>query len=155
MKLLIENLFWIIIIIFGSIYLIFLEIENYNNKKYLKYKIKFTEEYIVEMKIINKTFSKGTIMRIGGAILPSVLPNTYTIELEYEGSNYEINDKEIFNSYEIGQFINLKLVKNLDKDKNIIKSVIYCEWKHNIYIVTRKGGIILWLLFQWSYFFKY
>ena len=125
MKLLIENLFWINIIIFGSIYLIFLEIENYNNKKYLKYKIKFTEEYIVEMKIINKTFSKGTIMRIGGAILPSVLPNTYTIELEYEGSNYEINDKEIFNSYEIGQFINLKLVKNLDKDKNIIKSDLF------------------------------
>ena len=125
MKLLIENLFWIIIIIFGSIYLIFLEIENYNNKKYLKYKIKFTEEYIVEMKIINKTFSKGTIMRIGGAILPSVLRNTYTIELEYEGSNYEINDKEIFNSYEIGQFINLKLVKNLDKDKNIIKSDLF------------------------------
>ena len=125
MKLLIENLCWIIIIIFGSIYLIFLEIENYNNKKYLKYKIKFTEEYIVEMKIINKTFSKGTIMRIGGAILPSVLPNTYTIELEYEGSNYEINDKEIFNSYEIGQFINLKLVKNLDKDKNIIKSDLF------------------------------
>ena len=125
MKLLIENLFWIIIIIFGSIYLIFLEIENYNNKKYLKYKIKFTEEYIVEMKIINKTFSKGTIMRIGGAILPSVLPNKFTIELEYEGSNYEINDKEIFNSYEIGQFINLKLVKNLDKDKNIIKSDLF------------------------------
>ena len=125
MKLLIENLFWIIIIIFGSIYLIFLEIENYNNKKYLKYKIKFTEEYIVEMKIINKTFSKGTIIRIGGAILPSVLPNTYTIELEYEGSNYEINDKEIFNSYEIGQFINLKLVKSLDKDKNIIKSDLF------------------------------
>ena len=125
MKLLIENLFWIIIIIFGSIYLIFLEIENYNNKKYLKYKIKFTEEYIVEMKIINKTFSKGTIMRIGGAILPSVLQNTYNIELEYEGSNYEINDKEIFNSYEIGQFINLKLVKNLDKDKNIIKSDLF------------------------------
>ena len=102
MKLLIENLFWIIIIIFGSIYLIFLEIKNYNNQNHLKSKIKFTEEYIVEMKIINKIFSKGTIMRIGGAILPSVLPNTYTIELEYKGSNYEINDKEIFNSYEIG-----------------------------------------------------
>lgn len=125
MKLLIENLFWIIIIIFGSIYLIFLEIKNYNNQNYLKSKIKFTEEYIVEMKIINKIFSKGTIMRIGGAILPSVLPNTYTIELEYEGSNYEINDKEIFNSYEIGQFINLKLVKSLDKDKNIIKSDLF------------------------------
>jgi len=125
MELLIENLFWIIIIIFGSIYLIFLEIKNYNNQNYLKSKIKFTEEYIVEMKIINKIFSKGTIMRISGAILPSVLLNTYTIELEYEGSNYEINDKEIFNSYEIGQFINLKLVKNLDKDKNIIKSDLF------------------------------
>ena len=125
MKLLIENLFWIIIIIFGSIYLIFLEIRNYNNKKHLKSKIKFTESHIVEMKVVNKLFSEGTIMRIGGAILPSVLPNTYTIELEYEGSNYEINDKEIFNSYEIGQFINLKLVKNLDKDKNIIKSDLF------------------------------
>ena len=125
MKLLIENLFWIIVIIFGSIYLIFLEIKNYNNQKHLKSKIKYTEEYIVEMKIINKIFSKGTIMRISGTILPSVLPNTYTIELEYEGSNYEINDKEIFNSYEVGQFINLKLVKSLDKDKNIIKSDLF------------------------------
>ena len=122
MKSVIENLFWIIIIIFGSIYLIFLEIKNYNNQKHLKSKIKYTEEYIVEMKIINKIFSKGTIMKIGGNVLPSVLPNTYIIELEYEGSNYEINDKEIFNSYEIGQFIKLKLVKSLDKDKNIIKS---------------------------------
>ena len=48
MKLLIENLFWIIIIIFGSIYLIFLEIENYNNKKYLKYKIKFRLHFLKE-----------------------------------------------------------------------------------------------------------
>ena len=122
MKSVIENLFWIIIIIFGSIYLIFLEIRNYRNKRILKYEIKFIEEEIVNMKIMNKTFSKGTIMKIGGNILPSVLPNTYIIELEYEGSNYEINDKEIFNSYEVGQFINLKLVKSLDKDKNIIKS---------------------------------
>ena len=121
MKVLIENLFWIIIIIFGSIYLIFLEIKNYNNKNQLKSKIKFTEEHIVEMKIINKIFCKGTINRISGSILPSILPNTYIIKLEYEGSNYEINDEEIFNSYEIGQFINIKLVKSLDKDKNILK----------------------------------
>src|SRR5699024_1814267 len=107
------------------IYLIFLEIEKYNNKKYLKFKIKFNEEYIVEIKIINKTFSKCTIMRIDRAILRSVIQNTYTIELQNEGSNYVINDKEIFNSYEIDQFINLKLVKNLDKDKNIIKSDLF------------------------------
>ena len=35
---------------------------------------------------------------------------------------FGINEKEIFNSYEIGLFIKLKLVKSLDKDKNIIKS---------------------------------
>ena len=121
MKPLIENVFWIIIIILGSMYLIFLDIRNYNNKKYLNSEIKFTEEYIVEMKIINKIFSKGTIMRIGGSILPSILPDTYTIKLEYKGNNYEINDKEIFNYYEVGQFIKLKLVESLDKDKNIIK----------------------------------
>ena len=120
-----EDLFWIITIVFGSIYLIFLEMRNFNNKKHLKFKIKFTEVNIVEMKIINKTFSKGTTMRSGGDILPSVLPNTYTIELEYEGRNYEINDKEIFNSYEIGQSVNLKLVESLDKDKNIIKSDLF------------------------------
>ena len=125
MKLLIENLFWIIIIIFGSIYLIFLEIKNYNNQNHLKSKIKFTEEYIIEMKIINKIFSKGNTMKIGGNVLPSVLPSTYIIELEYQGSNYEINDKEIFNSYKIRQFIKLKLVKSLDKDKNIIKSDLF------------------------------
>ena len=121
MKTLIENSFWIIVIVFGSMYLIFLEIRNYNNNKRLKSQIKYTEESIVDMKIINKRFSKGTIMRIGGAILPSVLPSTYTIELEYKGNNYEINDQEIFTSYAIGEFIRLKLIESLDKDKNIIK----------------------------------
>ncbi|WP_297133333.1 hypothetical protein [Terrisporobacter sp.] len=121
MKTLIENSFWMIVIVFGSMYLIFLEIRNYNNNKRLKSQIKYTEESIVDMKIINKRFSKGTIMRISGAILPSVLPSTYTIELEYKGNNYEINDQEIFTSYEIGEFIRLKLIESLDKDKNIIK----------------------------------
>ena len=64
-------------------YLIFLDIRNYNNKKHLNSEIKFTEEYIVEMKIINKIFSKGTIMRIVGSILTSIIPYTYTIKLEY------------------------------------------------------------------------
>ncbi|WP_296648743.1 hypothetical protein [Romboutsia sp. 13368] len=56
-----------------------------------------------------------------GGTLPTKLPDTYIIELEYEKSKYEINDKEIFNSYEVGHLIKLKLVKNLDKNKNIIR----------------------------------
>ena len=121
MKELVENLFWIIVIVFGSIYLIFLEIRNYNNKKRVKSRIISAEESIVDMKIINKRFCKGTIVRIGGTILPSKLPDTYIIELEYEGSNYEINDKEIFTSHEVGQYIRLKLIESLDEDKNIVQ----------------------------------
>ncbi|WP_343339160.1 hypothetical protein TPELB_15140 [Terrisporobacter petrolearius] len=119
MKGLIENLFWIIVIILGSLYLLFIEIRSYKYRRSLKLKIKYTEEDTVSMEIMNKIFSKGTTMKIGGDILPSKLPGTYIVELEYDGNKYEINDKEIFNSYEVGQLI--KLVKSLDQNKNVIK----------------------------------
>ena len=125
MKQLVENLFWILVIILGTSYLLFIEFKNYKNQRRLKLKIKYTQENIVDMKIINKTFSNGVMTLVGGARLPAKLPDTYMIELEYKGSKYEINDKEIFNSYEIGQFINIKLVNSLDKDKNIIKSDLF------------------------------
>ena len=121
MKELIRNLFWIIIIILGSIYLIYIEVRNYKYKRSLKLKIKYIEEEIVSMKVINKKLSKGSIIKIGGNTLPSKLPDTYIIELEYKESKYEINDKEIFNSCEVGQFIKLKLVKSLDENKVLIK----------------------------------
>lgn len=121
MKELIENLFWIIVIVFGSMYLLFVEIKNYKRKRSLKSKTKYIEEDIVSMEIMNKIFCKGTIMLIGGDRVPSKLPSTYVVELEYEGNNYEINDEEIFKSYEVGQFIKLKLIKSLDENKNLIK----------------------------------
>ncbi len=121
MRQLVENLFWILVIILGSSYLLFIEFKNYKNRRRLKLKIKYTEENIVNMKIINKTFSKGVIMKVGGDIFPSKLPDTYMVELEYKGSKYEINDKEIFNLYNIGQNIKLKLVESLDENKNIVK----------------------------------
>jgi len=64
-------------------------------------------------------------MKMAADRAPSKLPSTYIVELEYEGNKYEINDKEIFNSYEIGQFIKLKLVKRLDENKNIIKYELF------------------------------
>lgn len=121
MRQLVENLFWILVIILGSSYLLFIEFKNYKNRRRLKLKIKYTEENIVNMKIINKNFSKGVIMKVGGDIFPSKLPDTYMVELEYKGSKYEINDKEIFNLYNIGQNIKLKLVESLDENKNIVK----------------------------------
>lgn len=64
-------------------------------------------------------------MKMAADRAPSKLPSTYIVELEYEGNKYEINDKEIFNSYEIGQFIKLKLVKRLDENKNIIEYELF------------------------------
>lgn len=122
---LIENLFWIIVIVLGIAYLLFVEYIIYKQRKNLKSEITYTKEEIVSMKIVNKVFSKGTIIRIGGSIIPTKLPDTYTIELEYEGNMYEINDKEIFSYYEVGQFVMLKLVKSLDKNKNIIEYELF------------------------------
>ena len=81
MRQLVENLFWILVIILGSSYLLFIEFKNYKNRRRLKLKIKYTEENIVNMKIINKNFSKGVIMKVGGDIFPSKLPDTYMVEL--------------------------------------------------------------------------
>lgn len=53
------------------------------------------------------------------------MPDTYIVELEYEDYNYEINDEGIFNSFEIGQYIELKLVKNLDENRNLITYDIF------------------------------
>ncbi|UPA31798.1 hypothetical protein L0P85_06585 [Terrisporobacter glycolicus] len=125
MKELMDSLFWIIVIVLVSIYLLFIEIRNYKYERSLKSKIKYTEEDIVSMEIMNKIFCEGTFMKMGGDRAPSKLPSTYIVELEYEGNKYEINDKEIFNSYEIGRFIKLKLVKRLDENKNIIEYELF------------------------------
>lgn len=128
MKELMDSLFctiWIIVIVLVSIYLLFIEIRNYKYKRSLKSKIKYTEEDIVNMEIMNKIFCEGTLMKMVADRAPSKLPSTYIVELEYEGNKYEINDKEIFNSYEVGQFIKLKLVKRLDENKNIIKYELF------------------------------
>ena len=120
MKQLVENSFWILVIILGTSYLLFIEFKNYKDKRRLKSKTKYTQENIVDMKIINKNFSKGTMMLIGGDRVPSKLPATYMVELEYKGNKYEINDKEIYDSYNVGQIIKLKLVESLDENKNVI-----------------------------------
>ena len=115
MKELIDNLFWILVIVLGSLYLIFIEVKNYINRRKLKLRIKYTEESIVNMEIVNKLFLKAY------ASVYCKMTDTCIVELEYDGAMYEINDEEIFKSYEVGQFIKLKLIKSLDENKNLIK----------------------------------
>lgn len=125
MKGLINDLFWPIIIVLCIAYLLLHEIKNRIAIKQLKLKIKYTEIQIVDMQITNKRFSKGMVLRIGGAILPSKLPDTYIVELKYQDSNYEINDEKIYKFYEIGDFVKLKLINNLDESKNLISYELY------------------------------
>ena len=113
-----EELFWPVIIILGSIYLIFIEVKNYKYKRNIMLKIKYIEEDIINMKIVNKSYSKGNLFQYK-------MPDTYIVELEYEDYKYEINDEEIFNSFEIGQYVELKLVKNLDENRNLITYDIF------------------------------
>ena len=113
-----EELFWSVIIILGSIYLIFIEVKNYKYKRNIMLKIKYIEEDIINMKIVNKSYSKGNLFQYK-------MPDTYIVELEYEDYKYEINDEEIFNSFEIGQYVELKLVKNLDENRNLITYDIF------------------------------
>lgn len=121
----INDLLWPIIVILSIIYLLVIEIKKRIAIRELKSKIKYTESQIVDMQIINKGFSEGLFSSIGGSILPSKLPDTYIVELKYEDSNYEINDEEIYKFYEIGDFVKLKLVSNLDESKNLISYELY------------------------------
>lgn len=60
-------------------------------------------------------------MKVGRDIIPIKLTYTYIVKLEYKGSKYKINYKEIFNSYELDHIIRLNLVESLNENKNIIK----------------------------------
>ncbi|MBN9647623.1 hypothetical protein J0L31_11535 [Terrisporobacter glycolicus] len=111
----IEDSFWPIFIILGCLYLVFIQVKEYKDKRNLKMKIKYTEEYIVNMEIVNKLFVKAFSSRY------CKMPDTCIVELKYDGDMYEIKDEEIFKSYEVGQFIKLKLIKSLDENKNLIK----------------------------------
>lgn len=110
-----EDLFWPIFIILGCLYLVFIQVKEYKYKIDLKLKIKYTEQSIVNLEIVNKLFLKAYGSKY------CKMPDTCIVQLEYDGDMYEINDEEIFKSYEVGQFIKLKLVKYLDENKNIIK----------------------------------
>ena len=57
MKQLVENSFWILVIIFGTSYLLFIEFKNYKNKRRLKLKIKYTQENVLFIIFISTIFS--------------------------------------------------------------------------------------------------
>lgn len=118
------GIFWIIVIIFGTLYFFIKWLIDLTDKVKKKLKIKNTKTNFVTMEVVNKFFVEGKLKKIGGNILPSKYPNSYFIELKYKDSYYKINDYELYNNSNIGDTISLQLINNIDKNGKIINSSI-------------------------------
>ena len=114
------NAIWLILCIGGLLYYIFIEIVEFIKKIIRKIKIKEVRETRVKMEIIDKYFVKGGIKNITGTKVSATMPDSYIMKLKYKETDYKINDKDIFESYEVGEYVYLKLIEKLDKEQNII-----------------------------------
>lgn len=114
------DIFWIIIIIFGTLYFFIKWLIDLTDKVKKKLEVQVTQTNVVPMEVVNKFFVEGKVEKIGGNILPSKYPDSYIIELKYKDSYYKINDYELYNNSNIGDIISLQLINNIDKNGNII-----------------------------------
>lgn len=118
------DIFWIIIIIFGTLYFFIKWLIDLTDKVKKKLEVQITQTNVVPMEVVNNFFVEGKLEKIGGNILPFKYPDSYIIELKYKDFYYKINDYELYNSSNIGDIISLKLINNIDKNGNIINSSI-------------------------------
>ena len=118
------GIFWIIVIIFWTLYFFIKWLIDLTDKVKKKLKIKNTKTNFVTMEVVNKFFVECKLKKIGGNILSSKYPNSYFIDLKYKDSYYKINDYELYNNSNIGDTISLQLINNIDKNGKIINSSI-------------------------------
>ncbi|MGL5314785.1 MAG: hypothetical protein ACRC92_16150 [Peptostreptococcaceae bacterium] len=116
----VTDVLWGSACIAGIIYFIIIETKKAFNNIVLKLKIKDVKESVVSMKIVNKYFVEGKLQSLGGSKIPSKIPDTYCLELKYQDKIYKINDKCIYEKYKKDEFINIKLIENVDKYGKVI-----------------------------------
>lgn len=88
-----------------------------------KFKVKVCRESIITVSIDNKCHFPGLSYSAGVNTLGArpKYPDTYMIYCSDEnGITYFINDKEIFNNYDLGDMIKLKLVEKLGRNNEVI-----------------------------------
>ncbi|MGL5693493.1 MAG: hypothetical protein ACRCXA_05410, partial [Peptostreptococcaceae bacterium] len=115
-----EVIFLLIIISALYIYIICIKdiISNINNK----FKVKRCRKSIISLKIDGKSHFPGISYSSGVNNLGAnpKLPDSYIINCSDENDvNYFINDKEVFESYDIGDAIKLELIEKLDKNNEV------------------------------------
>lgn len=123
------DLFFSIVVIGAIFYFIIKGLIDLYFKLKIRVKINHATISLVMMEVIDKTFVDGKIELIGGNRIPSKYPNSYILTLKYKGGYYKINDYELFDKFNIGDTIKLKLIKYLDKEG---KTIFYKLEKTNL-----------------------
>ncbi|MBO3443923.1 hypothetical protein [Clostridium sp. CCUG 7971] len=106
----------------GLIYLILIGIKDFVKNIYRKFRVSEIRVTNVNMTIKNKSFLKGMPCNYSdrNKYFISNLPNSYLLELEYKDKSYRINDKNIFETVNIGDNVMIRLIEKFDKYENLL-----------------------------------
>lgn len=106
----------------GLIYIILIGIRDFIRNIYRKFRVSEIKVTNVNMTVKNKYFIKGVPCNYAyrNKYFISTLPNSYLLELEYKDKPYKINDKDIFDTVNIGDTIMIRLIEKLDKYENLL-----------------------------------
>lgn len=118
-----SDLLWGIACILSILYFTIGFIISFAKKIKVKLKTNTICESIIDVKITNKHFIKGRPLQppLGqGKYLMPTRVDSYLIEFYYNDTNHTINSKDIFQKFNIGDIIKIKLIKRLDKNNLVI-----------------------------------
>ncbi|WP_042272631.1 hypothetical protein [Faecalimicrobium dakarense] len=118
----ISDNFLVLATIAGIIFFILLRIRDFIKNIYRKLRVSEIRVTNVNMTVKNKYFIKGMPCNYAhrNKYFISNLPNSYLLELEYKNRPYKINDKDIFDTVNIGDTIMIRLIEKLDKYENLL-----------------------------------
>ncbi|MGX4600395.1 hypothetical protein [Faecalimicrobium sp. JNUCC 81] len=126
------NLLFGIFCILGLIILNVEYVLNTIKKLKLKLRTKNLNESIVEVEMKNKNFVHGFSEPMSlekGKGFTTNRIDSYLVEFEYKEKVYTIDSKYIFEKYNIGDLVKIKLVESLDKNNLILKSEFFADYK--------------------------
>lgn len=110
----------VIIILFSLIimWLFFIEGKDFIMSIIIKLNSKSIRENTVDMLVEDKLFLRGEL--IGCSKYPTRCTDSYNLTLSQGNRQFYVNNKEIFDLVEIGDYIKVNLIEILDKKQNII-----------------------------------
>ncbi len=116
-----RELIWSLACAISIIIMVAMYISEYMEKLKLMLKTKKMRESIIEVEIEKKYFVEGLPLTMAAAKFASPnFPDSYIIDYRYNGRTYSINSQEIFEKYEVGDNIKLKIIERLDKNMDVI-----------------------------------